>query len=46
MKHYSKIHNRIVFTCPDGDGIVIEDEKLRFFGNVGKIAAGMEGYAE
>lgn len=42
VKEYSKKHNKIIYTCKDGDGIIVENETVRFFGNILKIENGYE----
>lgn len=46
IKNYSKIHKKIVYACKDGEGIVIEDEDVRFFGDILKIENGYEAKIE
>jgi dipeptidase E len=41
FKKYSKHEKRIIYACPDGSGIVISDEEMRF---VGKVFAYSEGH--
>ncbi|WP_243522336.1 Type 1 glutamine amidotransferase-like domain-containing protein [Bacillus pseudomycoides] len=37
LKDYSKLKNRTVYGCKDGDGIVIEGEDIKLIGNIIKI---------
>lgn len=37
LKEYSKLNNRTVYACKDGDGIVIEGEDVKFIGDIMKI---------
>jgi dipeptidase E len=41
FKKYSKLRNKIIYACPDGAGIVINDGELRF---IGKTFAFSEGH--
>lgn len=40
FKKYTKIHNKIIYACPDGAGLVVNGKELRF---VGKCFAFSEG---
>jgi dipeptidase E len=42
VKNYSKINNRVIYACKDGDGIVIENDEMKLFGGVIKIEDGKE----
>ncbi|MBB6452735.1 dipeptidase E [Salirhabdus euzebyi] len=37
LKQYAKQQNKIIYTCSDGDGIVMQGNKLEFYGNIEKI---------
>ncbi|EEM11305.1 Peptidase S51, dipeptidase E [Bacillus pseudomycoides] len=37
LKDYSKLKNRTIYACKDGDGIVIDGEDIKLIGNVIKI---------
>ncbi|MGH4119162.1 Type 1 glutamine amidotransferase-like domain-containing protein [Clostridium sp.] len=37
LKDYSKIKKTTIYACNDGDGIVIDDDDIKFIGNVIKI---------
>jgi dipeptidase E len=37
LKDYSKLKNRAIYACKDGDGIVIDGEDIKFIGNIVKI---------
>ncbi len=41
FKKYSKLHQKIIYACPDGAGIVVNGEELRF---VGKCYAFADGH--
>jgi dipeptidase E len=41
FKKYSKQHKKVIYACPDGSGIVLKDQELRF---VGKTFAFSEGH--
>lgn len=41
FKKYSKLHQKIIYACPDGAGIVVSGEQLRF---VGKCYAFADGH--
>ena len=41
FKKYSKIKNKVIYACPDGAGIVVNDGELRF---IGKTFAYSEGH--
>jgi len=41
FKRYSKLKNKIIYACPDGAGIVVNDGELRF---IGKTFAYSEGH--
>jgi dipeptidase E len=41
FKKYSKIKNKVIYACPDGAGIVINGEELRF---IGKTFAFSDGH--
>jgi dipeptidase E len=41
FKRYSKLKNKVIYACPDGAGIVISGEELRF---VGKTFAFSDGH--
>lgn len=41
FKKYSKIKKKVIYACPDGSGIVLNDRELRF---VGKTFAFSEGH--
>lgn len=40
VKQYSKTSQKTVYSCKDGDGIVIEDNKMNFYGDILKIENG------
>jgi dipeptidase E len=40
VKNYSKINNNTIYACKDGDGIIIDNNKMRFFGEIIKIENG------
>lgn len=42
VKEYSKIYHKIVYACKDGDGIIVENDKVRFLGDILKIENGYE----
>lgn len=41
FKKYSKLKNKVIYACPDGAGIVVNDGELRF---IGKTFAYSEGH--
>jgi len=41
FKKYSKIHQKVIYACPDGAGIVVNGEELRF---IGKCYAFSDGH--
>jgi dipeptidase E len=41
FKRYSKLKQKIVYACPDGAGIVLNDDELRF---IGKCYAFSDGH--
>ena len=40
LKRYSIRSNSVIYACKDGDGIIIDDDKINFFGDVLKIQNG------
>lgn len=40
LKEYSKTSKSIIYACNDGDGIIVDDDKMQFFGEVLKIENG------
>ena len=40
LKQYSKTSKLLIYACNDGDGIVINNENIQFFGEVMKIENG------
>lgn len=41
FKKFTKLHNKIIYACPDGAGLVVDGEELRF---VGKCYAFSDGH--
>lgn len=41
FKRYSKLKQKVIYACPDGSGIVIKDDELRF---IGKTFAYTDGH--
>lgn len=41
FKKYSKLKKKVIYACPDGSGIVLNDDELRF---VGKVFAYSDGH--
>ncbi len=37
LKYYSKVNNITIYTVEDGQGIVIEDDSIKFYGDIGII---------
>ncbi|EOP54211.1 hypothetical protein IIW_01484 [Bacillus cereus VD136] len=37
LKDYSKLRNRTIYACKDGDGIVIDGEDIKLIGKIIKI---------
>jgi dipeptidase E len=42
VKNYSKINNKVIYACKDGDGIVIVNDEMKFFGEIIKLENGNE----
>ena len=40
LKKYSQEKNNIIYACKDGDGIVVENNEVRFYGEIIKIMNG------
>ena len=40
LKEYSKASKSVIYTCNDGDGIIVDDDNIQFFGEVLKIENG------
>lgn len=40
LKKYSQEKNNVIYACKDGDGIIVENNELRFFGDIIKITNG------
>ncbi len=40
LKEYSRTSKSIIYACKDGDGIIVEDDNMQFFGEVMKIENG------
>ncbi|MFH1315847.1 MAG: Type 1 glutamine amidotransferase-like domain-containing protein [Candidatus Uhrbacteria bacterium] len=40
LKEYSKKSKSVIYACKDGDGIIVEDNNMQFFGDVLKIENG------
>ncbi len=40
FKKYSKIHQKVIYACPDGAGIVVNGEELRFIGKCYAFSGG------
>lgn len=40
LKEYSKTSKSVIYACKDGDGIIVDDNNMQFFGEVLKIENG------
>lgn len=40
LKEYSKMSKSVIYACKDGDGIIIDNDNMQFFGEVLKIENG------
>lgn len=40
FKKYSKLHQKVIYACPDGAGIILNGEELRFMGKTFAFADG------
>jgi len=40
LKEYSKTSKSVIYACKDGDGIIVENDNMQFFGEVLKIENG------
>lgn len=40
LKKYSKTSKSVIYACKDGDGIIVEDNNMQFFGEVLKVENG------
>lgn len=40
LKEYSKTNKSVIYACKDGDGIIVENNNMQFFGEVLKIKDG------
>lgn len=41
MQEYSQKYQRVIYGCPDGDGIIVNGEQIEYVGNIQKAINGV-----